>query len=142
MGAIDKIYKEANDIVSLTDVCMYLKSNDGEYQRKNEKEIEKFVRWQFESISKEISGTNIVRQLYRKRDFFESLKDAPMKKRDSKAANKESEVSKSLGNLSDFEETNEGKNLVAYESTNALNNMLPAVKKAHELQIPSKVLLL
>jgi hypothetical protein len=40
---------------------MYLKRNDGEYQRKNEKEIQKFVHWQFESISKEVTGTNIVR---------------------------------------------------------------------------------
>ena len=45
LQVIDKNYSDAHDIVGISDVVNALKLSDGEFQRKNEKEIEKIVRF-------------------------------------------------------------------------------------------------
>jgi len=74
-----------------------------------------------------VTGTNIQRTVFRKRDFFDTLHQeyqADPKKRDQKAKEKfDSASSESSEELPTQEAT---------KRVNSMNNMLPSVKQAHD----------
>ena len=82
----------------IDDVAHALKRQINEYGRILDGDMQKRVKWQFEQITQEISGTNIQRTVFKKRDFYEDLYKAylerptpsttPIKKREGKLARK------------------------------------------------------
>ena len=107
------------------------------------------MRWQFDWISQGVTGTNIQKTVFKKRDFFADLFEeylnsgaTPLKKRDAKAQKKASERSEvsdeeATGAMR-FEAMNEtvgmqqGEKLIEFKSSNSMNNMLPSVRSARE----------
>ena len=70
---INQKYEDPNDIVQLEEVVQHLKSTYSELQRKSEKELQKMVKWQFDSIVQAVTGTNIQKAIFKLRDFNEEL---------------------------------------------------------------------
>ena len=62
-------YKNCNDIVKLEDICYHLKSKFSDFQRKSDKEITKMVEWQTNHIVQDVTGTNIQKKVFKKRDL-------------------------------------------------------------------------
>lgn len=88
----------------------------------------KTVVWQVNRIVQEVTGTNITKTIFKKRDFDSSLHqdfltNGEKKKRDLKSDSKETGEE-----LSSEEEREYPK----FKQSNSMNNMLPAVKDAHE----------
>ena len=106
-----------------------MKQNFGEWQRKPERDLIKQVAWHFDKITADVTGTNIQRTIFRKRDFIPELHQEHFnsggKKREVKNAEKWDEENESHG-------LEQGQKLVSYKSTNSMNNMLPSVKDAHQ----------
>ena len=106
------------------------------------------VKWQFDHITAEISGTNIERIIFKKRDFFEDLYNdyvengagkTPLNKREIKQKLKQqSQAGESSEITDEWEEKNDkvgllpGQKLTSFKTSNSMNNMLPSVKTAHE----------
>ena len=114
---------------TLDDTAAYLKQNFGELQRKPERDLVKQVAWHFDKIVAEVTGTNIQRTIFRKRDFIAELHQEHIesggKKREVKGAEKDWEAENETHGLEP------GQKLVSYKTTNSMNNMLPSVKDAH-----------
>jgi len=79
---VDQKYKDPNEMVNLDDIVIHLKQNFNEFERKTEKEIFKTVKWQVDNLIQQITGTNIQKSIFKKRDFFEDLHEQYQKKRD------------------------------------------------------------
>jgi hypothetical protein len=81
---------------TLDDTAAYMKQNFGEWQRKPERDLIKQVAWHFDKIVADVTGTNIQRTLFRKRDFIHELHqehlDSGGKKRENKSSEKDWEA--------------------------------------------------
>lgn len=109
-------YPNANDIVNLEDICSHLKQKYQEFQRKSPVEITKTVKWQVDRIVQDVTGTNIQKTVFKKRDF------------DADLFNKVETKAEENGDASGEEENLYPK----FKQTNSMNNMLPSVQKARD----------
>ena len=135
----------------IDDVVHYMKRSCNEYQRVQDNDMQKRVKWQFEQITQEVSGTNIQRTVFKKHDFYEDLYKAyldnrtpgatPIKKREGKLARKAGPSASESDDDDvkiDWEKRNElhglvpGQRLISHKTANSMNNMLPSVRSAHE----------
>lgn len=105
-----------------------------------------------ENVTKEVTGTNIIKGIFKKRDFFEHLNQQyleqsgriSLRKRELKAEDKSgsqdhaaSGPDEGPANEQEYWDNENQKQfgdkpLILHESKNTLNNMLPCVKEANE----------
>lgn len=116
--------------MNLEDLVTHLKRTYGELQRKTEKEIMKMVKWQVDRIVQDVTETNIIKTIFKKRDFDKQLFDeftlnGEKKKRDVKQEEKYIAEAESSGGDSLRE-------YPKFKQSNSMNNMIPSVKSAND----------
>lgn len=78
------------------------------------------MKWQVDYLVAQVTGTNIQKTIFRKKDLVQGL-EGEERKRDLKADSKSNASEPDL----DYEATK-------LKTSNSMNNMLPSVKMAHE----------
>ena len=92
------------------------------------------VKWQVDAIVQDVTGTNIQKTIFRKRDFDVKLYQEFMVSGDKKRTVKSSEKdnAEDADNiLSDSDQESE-RLYPVFKQSNSMNNMLPSVKQAHD----------